>query len=96
MTALVDPQHEYSLQQDDPMNVWPTPASWNTQLEDYCATALMPPTPTNELQEVWNSKDHVPTVAAPNLTPTTLQEEEQNLLPDAPATVLSIDWHEGQ
>ena len=76
-TPLVDSQHEFSVQQDDPMNVWPTPAPWNMQLQDYCATTLMPPTPTNELQEVCNSKDHEPTVAAPNLTPSTLEKKKE-------------------
>ena len=95
LTPLVDPHHEYSMQQDDPMNIWPTPAPCNTQSEDQGATTFMPPTPTNELQEVCNSEGHVPTVAAPNLTPTTLQEE-QNIVSDAPATVLSTILHEGQ
>ena len=38
----------------------------------------------------------MPSVAAPNLTPTTLQEEEQNIVPNIPATVLSTDLYEGQ
>ena len=47
LTSLVDPHHEYYVQQDDL-----TPTPWDMQLEDHDATTLMPPTPTNELQEV--------------------------------------------
>ena len=83
LASLVDPHHEYYVQQDDL-----TPTPWDMQLEDHGATTLMPHTPTNELQEVWKSEDHVPSVAAPNLTPTTLQEKEQNIVPDVPATIL--------
>lgn len=100
-TSLIDPHHNESrnstwptgnLQQDDPVNALPTPATWSMQSEDHGVTTLMP-TPTTKLQEVRISKGHAPTVGAPNPSPTTLQEEDQ-LVHDASITLKSL--HEDQ
>ena len=93
LTPLGYPYHKYFVQQDDPVLYdWPIPAPWNTQSEDHDATILMPPTPTTTLQEVCNSEDHMP-----NLTSTTISQEEEPIVQDPPTTEqLSTTLHEDE
>ena len=74
LTPLVDPHHEYFVQQNDPHYIWSTPAPWNTQIRDHDATILMPPTPTTTLQEEEPIVQDAPT--SEQLS-TTLHEDEE-------------------